>query len=127
MRPVDVEAGFIAYLKPLLSVPVSTRVPSTRPPSFLRLYKAGGSRVNLAQESAFVVFEAWGPDDVAAFTLAQQVWSALDAADGEFLAPGVWLAEGSGLSSPVENNDPQSGQSRYQFNATVVVNLEESA
>lgn len=118
----------VSYFKPLVGVPVSTKVPNPRPASFLRPYRIGGVRVNMAQERALFNIEAWGADGVAAFELAQLAWSLLDAADGEFLAPGVWLADGSsGLASPVSNDDPDSGQARYQFTANVTVNLEESA
>lgn len=128
MRPADVEGALLDYLSQLLDVPVDTHVPSPRPAAFVRLYRIGGVRLNMAQERSLLNVEAWGANETAAYDLAARVWGLLDDADGEFLAPGVWLADGSsGLASPVSNPDPDSGQARYQFTANVTINLQESA
>ena len=127
-RPADVEGGLVAYLNGVLDVPVSTRVPSVRPAKFVRLYLVGGTRSNLAQSRSLVFLECWAASETAAFDLAADTWQAIADADGSFLSDGVWLADGeSGLSTPVSNDDPESGTPRYTFTANVTVNLQESA
>lgn len=56
----DVEKLLVAYLKPLLSVSVSTVVPNPRPSSFVRLYRTGGAANSRVVERAQVTFESWG-------------------------------------------------------------------
>ena len=130
-RPVDVEGGLQSWLRARhADVPVVLRVPPVRPAKFVRLYRIGGVRINPAQERALLNIEAWGTGDLDAFNLAAEVWSDLDDAGGQEVAPGVWVDEsGDGLASPVENSDPETGQARYQFTANLVVslNLEVSA
>ena len=128
MRPVDVEGGVVTYLAGKLSVPVSTRVPAPRPESFVRVWLIGGTRANLAMATNLLQVECWAGSETAAQSLAADTWEALDAADGDFLAPGVWLADGQGgLASPVNNSDPETGSPRYTFTANLTVTLEVSA
>lgn len=127
VRPVDVEGALVGYLSSHLSVPVATFLDNPRPPSCVRLFRIGGVRRNEVQERALLNIEAWADDEVSALELATNVWSLIDAADGEFVANGAWLADGStGLASPVSNPDPESKQARYQFTANLTFNLEVS-
>lgn len=116
MRPVDVE-GLARTVLASLGVPVSTRVPSPRPVSLVRVTRAGGSRRNLVQSDPLLLVECWAPDSVAAFDLARDAWSLIDQFPD-------WSAS---LSEPVNFPDPDSGSPRYQFTASLILNLEESA
>lgn len=128
MKPADVEAALVGYLEPILGVRVATRVPNPRPASHVRVGRAGGSRRNLAQENPLILIECWAPTSTAASDLASKAWGALDATCFEIdLAGAVWVSEAS-LGSPVNYPDPDApGSSRYQFTASLVVNLKESA
>ena len=99
---------------------VSTRVPADR--VGVRVSRVGGSRTNLVQERPTVLFECWAATEVAAFTLAAQVWADVDElvrTDPRF----AWQSEGA-LSSPVNFPDGVSSNPRYQFTAQLIVNME---
>ena len=116
----DVEALVVGYLDPLMVPRVSTRIPNPRPAELVRVQRIGGVRQNLAQERPLLLVECWAASSVAAFDLAAQAWSLLDALDAD------WFADVN-LSSPVNLPDPLSASPRYQFTASLVVNLKESA
>lgn len=101
-------------LETALGVPVSTLVPNPRPARFVRISRAGGSRQNIAQESALILVEAWADETVAAFDLAADAWAEISADFGDDAA----------LSSPVFFPDPDTTQYRYQFTATLFISLE---
>ena len=62
----SVEKVLVAALNAVLDVPVSTKVPAQRPPSFVRLVRVGGSRPNLVTDRSIVTFECWATDEPAA-------------------------------------------------------------
>lgn len=60
MRFPDVKKLMVSHLSTHLDVPVSTRVPSTRPERFVRVMLAGGEGViNPALEGVAVTIESW--------------------------------------------------------------------
>ena len=126
MKPVNVEAALVARLRSVLSVQVGTRVPSSRPDRFVVLSRAGGDRSNLVQSTPRVLVECWGTTDAAAWSLVQDAWAAVDAVDGEALTQGVWVARVD-LTEPVNYPDDATASPRYQFIATLTVNLEETS
>lgn len=114
MRPIDLEAAVIAYLKPILGVPVATRVPNPRPASHVRVGRIGGQRANRVQERPTLLVECWAPDSGAAFDLASRAWDALDESEWTF-----------GGSMPVTFPDPDTASPRYQFVSDLIANLKE--
>lgn len=126
MRPVNVEAALVAYLRPVLSVQVGTRVPASRPDRFVVLSRAGGQTSNLVQSEPRVLVECWGATDAEAWALVRDTWAAVADTDGRALTQGVWVARVE-LTEPVNYPDDATASPRYQFIATLTVNLEETS
>lgn len=123
MRPVNVEVALVAHLRSVLSMQVGTRVPVTRPDAFVVLSRAGGQTSNLVQSEPRMLIECWGTTDGAAWDLVRDTWAAVADTDGRDLTKGVWVAHVE-LTEPVNYPDEISGSPRYQFLATLTVNLE---
>ncbi len=120
---VNVEAALVAWVSVgLVGVRVSIGVDNPRPDRFVRVRRIGGTRLNLAEEAALVLVECWGSSALDAFTLAQAAWARMDESEGVSIADGVWV-DSAGLSSPIANADPDSGQDRYQFTANMTIAL----
>ena len=126
MRPVNVEAALVAHLRSVLSMQVGTRVPASRPDRFVVLSRAGGQTSNLVQSEPRVLVECWGATDGAAWDLVRDTWAAVADADGRDLTKGVWVAHVE-LTEPVNYPDDATASPRYQFIATLTVNLEETS
>lgn len=117
MIPVDFEGVLVAALNDALPEPFATRVPSERPVAFGRVRRTGGTGINLVQEKPMVLVECWAPDSVAAFDLAARAYGVVD----------TFCSVGNRPSSPINNPDPDAPGARYQFTATPVVDLKETA
>lgn len=105
----DAEAVLVAALKPVLGVPVVTRVPVTRPPSFVRLVRVGGSEPNLITDRATVVFECWAENAPDASDLASLTRGHVKA-----LVPDSFRRYRL-IAGPQSFPDPASETPRYQF------------
>lgn len=125
--PVPLEQALVGYLVPLVSVPVATRVPNPRPPAFVRVTRVGGGLVNMAQSQVQVLAECWGETDTLAWGLASLTWSALhDSPLPDSIGRGVEVMAVD-VGEPVNFPDTASGVSRYQFLASMTVNLIEES
>lgn len=118
MRLPDVEALMIAFLKPVIApVKVATKVPSTRPASFVRVYRTGGSAVNRILEEAQITVDAWAATEVAAFELASSCREALlNDASRMPLVRGATETGGLYFSPDPDTNTP-----RYRFTVALRV------
>ena len=125
LRPGDVEGALIALLRAVLGVHVSTRIPNPRPDRHVKVTRAGGNRANLVQERPLLIIECWGPDSVAAFDLAADAWSALDAANGTVVNGIALDFPTNSLASPISMPDPDTSSPRYQFTCQVYARLSE--
>lgn len=105
---------------------VSVAVPQSRPPKFITVTAAGGNRRNLAQADPLIVVKCWATSSLAAMDLAEAAWSALDATNGAYLTPEVWVDDIQYLSLPIDQPDTATGSPRWQFNFQPTVSLEES-
>ena len=75
--PPDIEAVALAYLTPLLSATVATRLPNPSDQAdtvndFLRIEAAGGNRANYLQWDLAFIMHAYSPDEIRAAALAQK-------------------------------------------------------
>lgn len=122
MRPVSLERLLVTFLRGALNVHVGTKVPTTRPPAFIRLTRTGGPRRNLIQADGRVLVECWASKDTDAEDLASNAYAALDSLDTD---PGGLPFMALDLTDPVNFPDTQSGSPRYQFIATITANLQE--
>ena len=125
-RPIAVEQALVAYLGPLVSpATVATRVPQSRPAAFVKVTRVGGDVLSIGQSRPRVLVECWASTDSAAWNLAAKSWDALwDARDLPEIRPGVAVMDAE-LTEPVNFPDAASGSPRYQFLASLTVNLKE--
>ena len=109
----DAEGILVSALKARLTVPVVTKVPATRPASFVRLVRVGGGRANLVTERPIIVFECWAATGPAAERLSALVHAHVFA-----LAPDTVrrVREVAGRQS---FPDPLSESPRYQFTVQI--------
>ena len=108
----DAKAAVIAYLRPLVSVPVVSRVPLDRPAGFARILNAGGSgRVDPVLEEVALTVESWDNDESTAERRAQIIRDHLRRA---YTMGGHPVYGYSELGAPVDLPD-ESGQWRYTF------------
>lgn len=124
VAPVPLEQAFVSYLTPL-GVPVGTRIPATRPASFVRVLRVGGDRLNLAQTRPRMVFECWGSTDSQAWSLARSAWALVNGSvELDDIGLGVEVMEAD-LDEIVNFPDVATGSPRYQFSADLTTNLKE--
>lgn len=110
MKFTDTEAEVIAFLAERIEEPVSLRVPTARPETFVRVWGSGGDGVNRVLDAVQLTIEAWAGDDEAAGLLALKVRDLL-------------LNESAGLryvrrvqaTRPYFTPDPESETPRYRF------------
>lgn len=69
----DAVALVIAYLDNLHSIPVVSRVPATRPASFIQVRRVGGTSLPPVRDVARVDVFSWAADEPAAATLGGTV------------------------------------------------------
>lgn len=102
--PPDTEALVIGYLNNILTPPVSSSVPSTRPPSFVRVTASGGTGfTGKIVHQSDVTVEAWATKRVDAFQLMLLCCGHLEAAT-------PFYAE---AAAPAWFPDPDTGMPRY--------------
>lgn len=119
LAPPDVEKAFVAYLSGVLTPRVSTRVPASRPASFVRVQVVGGDVLNVALDAPRLLFECWAADQGAAWTLARQAWGHVSETRAQWVG-GVFV-NAITLSRPVNFPDPDTASPRYQFTADLRV------
>lgn len=125
---VPIEQSLVKYLGDAVGVPVGTKIPTSRPASFIRLSRTGGGPTNLAQTNPTVLIECWASSDTAAFALAAASWSLLrDTMFGQQLPLDVFVMAVPYLQEPVNYPDAATGSPRYQFIYSPIVNLQETS
>lgn len=117
MKFVDVEAKVRTFLEGRITPKVYSKVPASRPASFVRAWRTGGAALNRVLDRPMITVQAWAADDEAAFTLAEQCRRALlDAADAMTLVRGV-----EEVTGPYFDPDPSTGVDRYTFTVQLQV------
>lgn len=109
----DIEGVLVTALTPALSLPVTTKVPATRPDKFVRLSRIGGNRRNVITDRAMVVVECWAKSTTEAERL-----SALTRAHIHALAPDT-VRRVREVAGPQSFPDPLSETPRYQFTVQI--------
>ena len=110
----NLEAALVKYLRDEIGVQVGTRVPATRPASFIRLTRTGGAPLDRAQSRPTVLIECWGSDETAAWSLASKAWPLL-AGHRDGIRMGAVEVTTASLTDPVNYPDSATGTPRYQF------------
>ena len=117
MRFADVEALVVPFIKARTgSVPVATKVPATRPATFVRCWVNGGAAVNRVLEDVQVTVDVWAPSQPAASQLAGTIRSAFlhDAQAAMPLVRGV-----SEVTRPYSHPDETSERYRATYSLRV--------
>lgn len=112
----DPEAVVISYLNGALVAAAdparaSTRVPTTRPASLVRVMLTGMVRRSTSHRDAQVTVECWATDGVAAARLADKVYDWL--ADLDVGSSHVPQGPDGWVGGPYSQPDPDSGTPRY--------------
>ncbi len=109
----DAEALVRKYLADNLSgsVRVATKVPSTRPDVFVRVWRTGGTAMNRIVDRPQITVQAWAKDSVAASKLAGECRQLLLAASGHMPLVRA-IEETSGI---YYDPDPGTNTDRYTF------------
>lgn len=79
LAPADIEFVLVEYLKPLLTVPVATKLGSAK--NQVVLFTTGGSKSTLVSGRPRVVFDCYGEREALAINLANQVWALVEDLD----------------------------------------------
>jgi len=106
----DVEGAVVSYLNGLLAEPVSTKVPTSRPPAFVTVRRTGGPTSGRVVDQPQLTVSAWGPSSTAALALAEDVRDALLAAARVRTTPGFHRVR---VESLYYDPDPVSSIDRY--------------
>lgn len=117
MRFADVEALVVPFIKARTgSIPVATKVPATRPATFVRCWVNGGAAVNRVLEDVQVTVDVWAPSQPAASQLAATIRSAFlhDAQAAMPLVRGV-----SEVTRPYSHPDETSERYRATYSLRV--------
>jgi len=113
----DVEAAAVVFLRSSLGAlasKVATAVPATMPDTMVRLSLTGGSRQDVASDSAQLTTEVWSVDSPTASHVARRAQAYMMSAAGS--APGVLWVRRSELVGGVQFfPDPDTNKPRYQF------------
>jgi hypothetical protein len=102
-------------------IPVVNRVPSPRPPTFVRVRRQGGTRATMVTENATLAVEAWAEDAPGADDLAQACRAVLFSMAGRKAANGVPVYRVEDVGGPADVPDPLSDQPIAQFSVGVHV------
>lgn len=108
-------AVVLARLKTALPALVFVHdVPTTRPPTFTRVFRTGGPRTNIVVDGAQLTIESWAATADLASSNAELVRAQLNALPEQFgVTPAIYKIEE--LSGPAELPDPVSSSRRFTW------------
>lgn len=113
----DFEAAAVVFLAERLgplAARVATKVPATMPATMVRVSLTGGSRFDVATDTAQLTVECWAPDGPTASNLARRSFAYMLAAAGSY-AGGVWVRKAEEVGGVQSFPDPDTNKPRYQF------------
>lgn len=113
----DVEAAAVVFFRDGLGVladHVATKVPDPLPARMVRVSLTGGSRRDVATETAQVTVECWGPDAPSASEMARTAYALALSAAGSADGP-VWVRRVETVGGVQFFPDPDTNNPRYQF------------
>ena len=113
----DAEAAAVTFLRSKLGAladKVATKVPSTMPNKMVRVSLTGGTRVNVATDTAQLTVECWAPDEPTASNLARTAQAHMFSAAWT-TAGGVFVRRVDSVGGVQFFPDPDTTKPRYQF------------
>jgi hypothetical protein len=113
----NVEAQTLAYLEPLLEVPVDRVLRDPLPDEFVRVLLTGTRRLNISLLNRRVTLECWAKTDAAAEALASKTYGYMAA----WRTDSVWVPQGEDAfaGGPYADVDPDTKRPRYTMTANV--------
>ncbi|MFJ2906867.1 hypothetical protein [Streptomyces sp. NPDC087212] len=118
----DALAVVTGYLRSALAaagepVPVVSRIPSPRPPRFVRVERLGGLQQTPVSDRPRLDFHAWGETESDAHDLCALVRALVGVIPG--VQGGVTVYRVNEVGGPQWLPDPESGQARYAYAAEI--------
>lgn len=113
----DAEAAAVTFLRSeigSLADKVATKVPTTMPAKMVRVSLTGGSRLNVASDTAQLTVECWAPDETTASNLARTAQALMFSAAWNS-AGGVFVRRVESVGGVQSFPDPDTNKPRYQF------------
>lgn len=103
----------LASRSPWTSTKAYTKVPKTRPVSFVRVLRTGGTRTQFI-DTPTLTLESWANDAITASNLAQMVRGLMFAIDRVTYSGHLYqFYDPQEFSGPANLPDPDSAQERY--------------
>jgi hypothetical protein len=119
----DVVAILVAYLDPLLSAPVATRVPIPRPVEFIQVRRVGGPALPPARELVRVDVFAWAETEVRAAQLGRAARQAVWALAGTTV-DGMTVYQAGEFMGPTMVDDDETGVAQSWTTYELIVRAE---
>ena len=113
----DVELAAVTFLRAglgALADKVATKVPATMPAKMVRVSLTGGTRQNVAADTAQLTVECWAADEPSASLLARTAQALMFSAAWT-TAGGVFVRRVDSVGGVQFFPDPGTSKSRYQF------------
>lgn len=108
----DAVALLVAYLDPLHTVPVASRVPHPRPSEWIQIRHVGGNQVRPVRDAVRLDVFYWAANDPDAADGAEAVRREIHALAGTTSLGGVMCYRVDEFLSPRQFDDPQTGSPR---------------
>lgn len=113
----DTEAAAVTFLRSGLGVladKVATKVPATMPAKMVRVSLTGGTRRDVASDTAQLTVECWAGDEPTASALARTAYALMLSAAWN-TAGGVFVRRVETVGGVQFFPDPDTAKPRYQF------------
>lgn len=113
----DAEAAAIPFLRTglgALADKVAQKVPATMPAKMVRVSVTGGSRRDVASDTAQLTVECWAPDEPTASNLARTAQALMLSAAGSVIGS-LWVRHVGSVGGVQFFPDPDTAKPRYQF------------
>ena len=113
----DAELAAVTFLRAglgALADRVATKVPAAMPNRMVKVSLTGGSRLNVASDTAQLTVECWGPDEPTTSNLARTAQALMFSAAWT-IAGGVFVRRVDSVGGVQFFPDPDTTKPRYQF------------
>lgn len=121
----DIVALLRAYLLPIVSVPVASRVPDPRPIRWVQIRRVGGTQQRPVRDQPRVDVLAWDNDDPGAWALAETARRAVHGLAGTTLLGPMCYRVDENLG-PMSIDDPLTGSPRVMATYSVSVRADDA-
>lgn len=122
----DIVTLLVAYLDPLLTGPVASRVPDPRPDVWTQIRRIGGNQERPVRDRPRVDVFSWALTDPDAWNLADLTRRSIHSLKGtSTLGPVVYQVEET--MGPRQSDDPLTGRPRCWATYSILVRADDAA